>query len=853
MKKKKLILIFSIVGISIITLIAAILLIGTFAKKDNAEIYYDDLFEYSGNKIVGFNEQYQALGSISHLEIPMEYEKDGKTIPINEISIEEWLFEIEVSSLHIPSTINKIDPDLFIFLVGLEKITVDEDNESLCSIDNALYSKDKKILYHYPRNTGLYEYTLIDGVEIIEENAFYGSTLVQLNFSNTVKEVKDYAFNKSKISEIYFNNEIEKIGIYAMYDAPQVQASITENEVKYLGSKDNPYLIAWDLTEPISSNISINKSTKLILLCDSTKVLGDIELASNNKNFVFENNTIFSKDKKTLVYYFGPQIDTYTIPEEVQEVTEFAFPRNKVTTLIVNTNADIRIKSNFENIIFGEHVTNYQNIYPYNNYNITLKNPNFKVIDRSIYTSDEKTLVKIITKFGSPFTLPKTVERIMDPVISELPFGKFYLDMSIEEWLNVEIDFGQTRPIGCSSVYVKNKGGIYEELKEVHIPQSLETIDFNKIIFLSCNNVYIPNTLKEIKSSIIIDSIYFDGTIDEWKKLSGYKYIQTLDKLYLKEDKGYEKYLNYESKQFNHETIRMSVDEFNVSSLIQFPKLTSLYLSTQIKEMIYTHGNIEVENVYYEGTISDWCNIVFSSAKANPMSFCEHFFIKNESGEYIELEEIIIPKGVKSIGNYQFVSSKAKEIKIAGTVETIGIQAFSNCPNIDNIEIEDGVKAIKTCAFAGSNINCISIPKSIEYIHADAFYGDLSIINIVKEIKVDEENEHYKSIDGCLYTKDGKILIKYANGKEDDTFRVPDGVEKINTRAFIHAVNLKNIELPDSLKDINNFAFYKCTSLINLTLPNNLKRIGQAAITYTMITDIIIPESVRDCDIRIKK
>ena len=71
MKKKKLILIFSIVGISIITLIAAILLIGTLNKKDNTKIYYADLFEYSGNKIVGFNEQYQALGSIPHLEIPM--------------------------------------------------------------------------------------------------------------------------------------------------------------------------------------------------------------------------------------------------------------------------------------------------------------------------------------------------------------------------------------------------------------------------------------------------------------------------------------------------------------------------------------------------------------------------------------------------------------------------------------------------------------------------------------------------------------------------------------------------------------------------------------------------------------
>lgn len=55
--------------------------------------------------------------------------------------------------------------------------------------------------------------------------------------------------------------------------------------------------------------------------------------------------------------------------------------------------------------------------------------------------------------------------------------------------------------------------------------------------------------------------------------------------------------------------------------------------------------------------------------------------------------------------------------------------------------------------------------------------------NIIK-IEVSKDNATYKSIDGCLYTKDGKILLVYATGKADQTFTLPKDVEIINYGAF---------------------------------------------------------------------
>lgn len=129
-------------------------------------------------------------------------------------------------------------------------------------------------------------------------------------------------------------------------------------------------------------------------------------------------------------------------------------------------------------------------------------------------------------------------------------------------------------------------------------------------------------------------------------------------------------------------------------------------------------------------------------------------------------------------------------IIIDDSVTTIGLQSFEECTNITTIVISSNV----------TKINNHLLEKPI----------------YLKNIIVDENNEHYKSIDGNLYTKDGKMLIQYAVGKEDKEFTVPDGVERIGVLAFAYCNSLENIVIPNSVTQIDNGLFYSCSSLKNI-------------------------------------
>lgn len=162
------------------------------------------------------------------------------------------------------------------------------------------------------------------------------------------------------------------------------------------------------------------------------------------------------------------------------------------------------------------------------------------------------------------------------------------------------------------------------------------------------------------------------------------------------------------------------------------------------------------------------------------------------------------------------------------------------------------VTSVTEEAFARhSDLISVKIPESITLIGEKAFFG---CSNLTK-ITVDENNLHYKSIDGNLYTKDGKTLVQYAIGKEATAFTVPDGVtaiapyafaacnhltsvvlpnsmEIIGVSAFEDCGNLTNVTIPDSVKIIEKSAFYKCDSLASAAIPDSVEFIGAYAFRY---------------------
>ena len=117
---------------------------------------------------------------------------------------------------------------------------------------------------------------------------------------------------------------------------------------------------------------------------------------------------------------------------------------------------------------------------------------------------------------------------------------------------------------------------------------------------------------------------------------------------------------------------------------------------------------------------------------------------------------------------------------------------------------------------------------------------------MLSSITVSSDNSMYKSLDGDLYSKDGKIFIKYATNKATTDFTIPDGVKIIADHAFLLGNNLENVSLPNSVSVIGHYAFSCCESLKSINIPNSVIEILPAAFSLCYnLNNINIPDSVK--------
>ena len=151
--------------------------------------------------------------------------------------------------------------------------------------------------------------------------------------------------------------------------------------------------------------------------------------------------------------------------------------------------------------------------------------------------------------------------------------------------------------------------------------------------------------------------------------------------------------------------------------------------------------------------------------------------------------------------------------------------AFASCDNLKTVTIPDSVTSIENGAFNNcDSLTSIVIPSSVTSISSGAF----NFSDALESIKVDTNNRYYISINGNLYSKDGKTLIRYAIGKNAMSFTIPNYVTSIGEYAFI-ASSLKSIEIPDSVTSIGEYAFSWNQSLQQIVIPDSVTSIASRA------------------------
>lgn len=179
------------------------------------------------------------------------------------------------------------------------------------------------------------------------------------------------------------------------------------------------------------------------------------------------------------------------------------------------------------------------------------------------------------------------------------------------------------------------------------------------------------------------------------------------------------------------------------------------------------------------------------------------------------LESIEIPDSVTILKNSAFSGcTSLKNIIFGGGLMTIEQSVFNKCSSLVSIDIPNGVTEIGSGAFGYCNsLQSVTIPDSVVSIDNTAFRN----CNALESITVSEGNKSYKSIDGILYTKDGKTLILSPKSNKNTSVVLPEGLEVINASSFDENKKLESIEIPNTVKNIKMYAFRLCESLRTIT------------------------------------
>ena len=218
------------------------------------------------------------------------------------------------------------------------------------------------------------------------------------------------------------------------------------------------------------------------------------------------------------------------------------------------------------------------------------------------------------------------------------------------------------------------------------------------------------------------------------------------------------------------------------------------------------------------------------------------------------LETVILPKNLRSIGDYAFhFRNKLTTVKFengSASEYTIGAHAFE-CVGLTTFSFDENLKEIGESAFAGSmyftpKFTAVSFGESSKLVSigAKAFENAKKIESAVIPASVRTIGSGIFSGSGIktITFEEGSLLEEIPanafNSSGLTAVSIPEGVTKINDSAFFSCQQLLSLELPSSLKTIGSSSFNKTLKLKTLTLPENLERIGASAFEGSGLTEI---------------
>ena len=179
-----------------------------------------------------------------------------------------------------------------------------------------------------------------------------------------------------------------------------------------------------------------------------------------------------------------------------------------------------------------------------------------------------------------------------------------------------------------------------------------------------------------------------------------------------------------------------------------------------------------------------------------------------------QLVNLILPDNTTVIEDYAFADcDRLSVISIPESVKAFGVQSFRNDISLLKISMPSGLTSINDYAFMGCNgLSEITIPANVTYIGE----GIVKDCQNISKINVAEENSHFASENGVLYTSTFDELLIFPVNYESSSYFVKDGTIIIAPYAFVNSKRLSEVTLPSTLTNIGADAFIGCVNLSSL-------------------------------------
>lgn len=182
------------------------------------------------------------------------------------------------------------------------------------------------------------------------------------------------------------------------------------------------------------------------------------------------------------------------------------------------------------------------------------------------------------------------------------------------------------------------------------------------------------------------------------------------------------------------------------------------------------------------------------------------------------LNSVTIPSTVKTIGIRSFYGTKISKITVPSKTKTIGQGAFGSCKDLKTIVMPGDFK-LKLEEDTDDKLWYVASDQSA--VDTITFNTKLKLENVsylsANNLVVAKNDPSYQSIEGVIYTKDGKGIVRVPQKRTE--LKIKKGCTEFNMQSvlynstdsegdeFNNCSKLKKIVIPSSVKSINKVKY----------------------------------------------